>query len=178
MPVSNGGVNGDACLPFSVADKTAVTGNIALINRGVCGFVVKVKNAQLAGAVGVIIADNAAGSPPPDLGGTDPTITIPAVRITLGDATTLRTALTKRSRTKSGVIATLDANTAVLAGADSLKRIKMYTPNPFQPGSSVSHYDVSATPNQLMEPSINGDLTHEVTVPYDLTYELFKDIGW
>jgi hypothetical protein len=178
MPVSNGGVNGDACLPFSAADKTAVTGNIALINRGVCGFIVKVKNAQLAGAVGVLIADNAAGSPPPDLGGTDATITIPAVRITLGDATTLRTALTKRSRTKSGVIATLDANLAQLAGADALKRIKMYTPNPFQGGSSVSHYDVSATPNQLMEPAINGDLTHEVTVPFDLTYELFKDIGW
>jgi hypothetical protein len=178
MQVSNGGANGDGCLPFSPADKTAVTGNIALINRGVCGFVVKVKNAQLAGAVGVIIADNAAGSPPPDLGGTDATITIPAVRITLGDATTLRTALTKRSRTKSGVIATLDANTAVLAGADALKRIKMYTPNPFQGGSSVSHYDISATPNQLMEPAINGDLTHEVTVPNDLTYELLKDIGW
>jgi hypothetical protein len=29
-----------------------------------------------------------------------------------------------------------------------------------------------------MEPSINGDLTHEMTVPFDLTYELFKDIGW
>jgi hypothetical protein len=178
MPVSNGGVNGDACLPLSAADKLAVNGNIALINRGVCGFVVKVKNAQLAGAVGVIIADNAAGSPPPDLGGTDPTITIPAVRITLGDATTLRTALAKRSRTKSGVVATLDANPNVLGGADALGRIKMYTPNPYQGGSSVSHYDVSATPNQLMEPSINGDLTHEVTVPFDLTTELFKDIGW
>ena len=178
MPVSSGGINGDACLPLSTADKTAVTGNIALINRGVCGFVVKVKNAQLAGAVGVIIADNVAGSPPPDLGGTDPTITIPAVRITLADATALRTVLAKRSRTKSGVRATLDANNAILSGADSLKRIKMYTPNPFQGGSSVSHFDVTAAPNQLMEPSINGDLTHEVTVPFDLTYELFKDIGW
>jgi len=176
MPTS--AANADGCLAFSTADKTAVTGNIALINRGVCGFVIKVKNAQLAGAVGVIIADNVAGSPPPDLGGSDPTITIPAVRITLGDATTLRSALTKRSRTKSGVIATLDANTAVLAGADALKRIKMYTPNPFQGGSSVSHYDISASPNQLMEPAINGDLTHEVTVPFDLTYELLKDIGW
>ncbi|MEJ0084240.1 MAG: PA domain-containing protein [Pseudomonadota bacterium] len=178
MPVSNGGANGDGCLAFSAADKLAVTGNIALINRGVCGFVVKVKNAQLAGAVGVIIADNVAGSPPPDLGGTDATITIPSIRITLGDATNLRTALAKRSRTKSGVIATLDANPNVLGGADALGRIKMYTPNPFQSGSSVSHYDVSATPNQLMEPAINGDLTHEVTVPNDLTYELFKDIGW
>jgi len=176
MPMS--AANADGCLAFGAVDKMAVTGNIALINRGVCGFVIKVKNAQLAGAVGVIIADNVAGSPPPDLGGSDPTITIPSVRITLADSTTLRSALTKRSRTKSGVIATLDANTAVLAGTDALKRIKMFTPNPFQGGSSVSHYDVSATPNQLMEPAISADLTHEVTVPFDLTFELFKDIGW
>ena len=28
----------------------------------------------------------------------------------------------------------------------------MYSPNPFQSGSSVSHYDISMTPNQLMKP--------------------------
>ena len=39
----------------------SLTGKIALIDRGTCGFVVKVKNAQNAGAVGVIIANNAAG---------------------------------------------------------------------------------------------------------------------
>ena len=54
----------------------------------------------------------------------------------------------------------------------------MYTPNPFQGGSSVSHWDVSAMPNLLMEPSINGDLTHSVTSPQDLTFALLKDLGW
>jgi hypothetical protein len=29
-----------------------------------------------------------------------------------------------------------------------------------------------------MEPSINGDLTHEVTPPNDLTFPLLQDIGW
>jgi len=29
-----------------------------------------------------------------------------------------------------------------------------------------------------MEPAINGDLTHEVTPPNDLTYRLLQDIGW
>jgi hypothetical protein len=29
-----------------------------------------------------------------------------------------------------------------------------------------------------MEPSINPDLTHEVSAPDDLTHELFLDIGW
>ena len=50
----------------------------------------------------------------------------------------------------------------------------LYTPNPFQSGSSVSHWDVSCTPNLLMEPAINADLTSNV----DLTRYAFEDIGW
>jgi hypothetical protein len=50
----------------------------------------------------------------------------------------------------------------------------MYTPNPYQSGSSVSHWDVSATPNLLMEPAINADLGSSV----DLTRYVFEDIGW
>ncbi len=37
----------------------------------------KVKNAQVAGAIAVLVADNVAGGPPAGLGGVDPTITIP-----------------------------------------------------------------------------------------------------
>jgi hypothetical protein len=32
--------------------------------------------------------------------------------------------------------------------------------------------------NQLMEPSINGDLTQSVLPPLDLTFPLLQDIGW
>jgi hypothetical protein len=178
MPVTVNTAAGDACVPLSATDKLAVNGNIALINRGVCGFVVKVKNAQDAGAKAVIIADNAAGSPPPDLGGTDPAITIPSVRITLADGNLIRTALTKRSRNKSGVVGNLTIDGSQLNGADAFGRAQVYTPNPFVPGSSVSHYDVGAFPNVLMEPSINADLTHSVVVPQDLTYKLLQDTGW
>jgi hypothetical protein len=66
----------------------------------------------------------------------------------------------------------------VTAGADTPGRRKMYAPNPFQGGSSVSHFDVTATPNLLMEPSINGNLTQTVVPPVDLTFPLFQDIGW
>jgi hypothetical protein len=38
----------------------------------------------------------------------------------------------------------------------------------------VSHFDVSAFPNLLMEPAINPDLTNNV----DLTYNALFDIGW
>jgi hypothetical protein len=50
----------------------------------------------------------------------------------------------------------------------------MYAPNPFEGGSSVSHWDVSLTPNALMEPFINNDLSSSV----DLALGHFKDIGW
>jgi hypothetical protein len=45
-------------------------------------------------------------------------------------------------------------------------------------GSSISHYDTVAIRNLLMEPAINGDLTHKVKAPDDLTFELLRDIGW
>jgi hypothetical protein len=178
MPVSDGGAAGDACNPLSKVDQAAVNGHLAFINRGVCGFVVKVKNAQDAGAIGVIIGDNVAGSPPPGLGGTDPTITIPAVRITLADADTLRAALAHRSRTSSGVFGNVGLIGSQLQGADAAGHVLMFAPNPYQGGSSVSHFDTSAFPNLLMEPAINGDLTHAVMPPVDLTFTMLRDLGW
>jgi hypothetical protein len=50
----------------------------------------------------------------------------------------------------------------------------MYAPSTFASGSSVSHWDVSMTPNALMEPAINNDLSSNV----DLTKHAFVDIGW
>ncbi len=179
MPVVDSPGNiGLACNPLSAANAAAVNGKIALVDRGTCGFAVKAKICQNAGAVAVIIANNAAGSPPPGMAGTDPTLVIPTVSITQADGVTLKAALATRSRLHSGMFANVGLNLALRAGADSAGRMMLYAPSPFISGSSVSHYDVSAFPNQLMEPNINGDLTHEVTVPFDLTYELLRDIGW
>ena len=180
MPVvdqTNG--TGLACNPLDETNARAMKNRIALIDRGVCGFVVKVKNAQDAGAVGVIIVDNVAGSPPAGLGGADPTITIPAVRVSRADGNTLKAALKLGpSGRSSGVVARLGVDNSQLAGADKLGRVMLYSPNPFQGGSSVSHWDTSAFKNLLMEPAINGDLTHSVLPPNDLTKPMFKDIGW
>lgn len=179
MPIVDTAPNlGLACNPLSAANAAAISGKIALLDRGVCSFNIKVAAAQAAGAIGVIIADNVAGSPPSGLGGADNTITIPSVRITQADGITLKAAAATRSRGHSPVTATLGVNLSVFSGADPAGHILMYAPNPYQSGSSVSHYDVSAFPNLLMEPAINGDLTHEVTPPKDLTFTLLKDIGW
>jgi hypothetical protein len=65
-----------------------------------------------------------------------------------------------------------------IAGADSAGRPLLYTPAVLAPGSSVSHWDITATPNLLMEPNINPDLGLILVAPKDLTVPLLKDIGW
>lgn len=170
-PGAPGGTVTDGCQPFvNAAD---MSGKIALVDRGACGFTVKVKNAQDAGAISVLVADNVTDSPPPILGGSDPTITIPAVRISLEDGNKIKAALA------SGTVnATLKLDPAVRAGADALNRAILYGPNPVRPGSSFSHWDPIATPNQLMEPFNTSDLTFSVKPPEDLTLPLMRDIGW
>ncbi len=80
----------NACTPLT--NGAALSGKIALVDRGVCGFVVKVKNAQNAGAVAVLVADNVEATPGP-LGGADPTITIPSVRIRKSDGDLIKSKL-------------------------------------------------------------------------------------
>ncbi|MEO5704632.1 MAG: M4 family metallopeptidase [Candidatus Limnocylindrales bacterium] len=65
--------------PF--VNAAAIVGKVALLERGVCGFAVKVKNAQSAGAIAAVVFDHTAGAVA-GMGGADPTITIPSLRIT------------------------------------------------------------------------------------------------
>ena len=111
-------------------------------------------------------------------GGTDPTVVIPASSVSQADGNALKLQLAARSRTNSGVFARMGPFGTQLAGADALGRVKLYAPSAFAGGSSVSHYDTTASRNQLMEPAINGDLTQSVSPPIDLTLPLFTDIGW
>jgi PA domain/LVIVD repeat len=67
-------------------------GAIALVDRGTCAFVVKVKNAQDAGAVAVIVANNVPGDPI-TMGGDDPTIVIPSVMVSLDNGNTIKAGL-------------------------------------------------------------------------------------
>jgi PA domain len=173
------GLTGPGCGPLTALDALAVNGRVALIDRGVCGFAVKVKNAQNAGAVGVLIANTAAGVFG-TMGGADATITIPSLMVTNAEGNALKLALQRRSRTASGVVATFGAlpTGGSYIGTDALNRPLLYTPNPRAPGSSVSHWDTIATRNLLMEPFISADLTFGLTAPFDLTLPLLRDLGW
>lgn len=106
------------------------------------------------------------------------TPSIPSLIISQADGAALRDFLRFRSRTASGLRATIRLNTAIFSGADALGRMLMYTPNPFQGGAFVSHFDPSAFPSLLMEPAFSPGLSHSVIPPQDLTFRLLQDMGW
>ena len=177
-PLSSPGITG--ALQYSV-DRTgsslgcnpyphgSLARKIAVIDQGTCSSTVKVKHAQSAGAVGVVIVDSVEQSPPPDLTGTDSTIEIPSVQITRATGALLETQL---ATTAVPVALKLDRHR--LAGADENNRVFLYAPDPLHPGDSVVHFDPSTTPNTLMEPETHPELTTKV----DLTLPVLRDIGW
>lgn len=111
LPVSPAGISGtfvlyndgtpdtsDACT--AATNAVALNGKIAIIRRGTCTFVEKVKFAQQAGAIAVLVVNNEGGLV--TMGGGDATITIPAVSISMADGEALIAALS--SGTMTGVI--------------------------------------------------------------------------
>ncbi len=98
-------VNTNGCEPI-VND---VSGKIALIDRGACIFAVKAKMAQNAGAVGLIIANNAANAGAPGMSGADPTVTIPVLSVSLEQGKLFKTAL---------AIAPLDVKMSRVSGVE------------------------------------------------------------
>ncbi|MBE5316078.1 MAG: peptidase [Xanthomonadales bacterium] len=171
-PVTAPGVSGEvaAALPALACDPltnpTEISGKIALVDRGTCNFSIKVANAQAAGAIAVVVANNAATGLP-GMGGADPTITIPSYGILQAAGQSIRSQLGT-----APVTVTLGFNSE-LAGTNR-GFVRMHAPAVLAPGSSVSHFTVDASPNLLMEPSLNRDIFEEV----DLALALFRDIGW
>lgn len=159
------GTTSDGCEPL--INGGAISGNIALIDRGTCAFTLKALAAQNAGAIAVIIANNVAG-PANELGGSDPSVVIPVVSVSQSDGNLIKAEL------GGGVNVTLALDPDDLAGADANGRVQLYAPNPYESGSSISHWDTPAFPDLLMEPFINDALSSDV----DLTLAAFTDLGW
>jgi len=151
-------------------------GRIAILDRGGptpdagCTFVEKARNAQDAGAIGLLIANNTTNPALIIPAGTAPDVTIPVLLMTQTDGQALENAV---GHGKVDASLVRDASQGY-QGADSARRPLLYAPDPLSPGSSVSHWDTSAFPNLLMEPFISPDLTHGL----DLTLPLLRDIGW
>lgn len=79
----------DACA--TITNGAALQGKVALVDRGTCLFVEKVKRAQDAGALAVVVANNVEGTLA--MGGTDATVTVPSVLISLSDGNRLKAVL-------------------------------------------------------------------------------------
>jgi len=80
-----------ACTPLQESSTTRFSGVIVFIPRGDCAFVDKVKNAQDAGAISVVVGDNHNSNPDYiQMGASDPEeaakIVIPAVFVAYADA--------------------------------------------------------------------------------------------
>lgn len=75
----------DGCEP----PQNDVAGRVAVVDRGTCNFTVKVKNAQVAGAIAVVVV-NVRGDSLISMGGADPTVAIPSVLVGLTDGTALK----------------------------------------------------------------------------------------
>jgi len=166
----------DGCTAFTNA--AAVAGKVVMIDRGSCTFVQKARNAQAAGATAVIIGDrsesysedNPATCLAPGMAGEAEDITIPVISIGINDANLLRTQFTANAT----VAGFLRNDPSQLAGTSKEGYPRLYAPCTNSPGSSLHHWDTVASPNLLMEPSVNSDLLHGV----DLTIYQLLDIGW
>jgi len=108
LPVSGNIVYATPAIGCSgLTNAGAISGNIALIDRGTCNFDVKHNNAVNAGAIATIVVNNVAG-PPTSMPGTPSNPAIPAVMISQTAGNQIKTALLSGS-----VSATLQVGSSI-----------------------------------------------------------------
>lgn len=160
-----GPLTSDAC--SAITNPAAVAGKIAIVERGTCGFAVKVKNAQNAGAIAVVVVNSAAGAWG-TMGGADPTITIPSVQVLRPDGLSFIA--------NAPVTGGLVALPVTKYGMDVNGRTRLYSPWVVAPGSTFSHLDTVVRPDALMEPFDTPSIKANLSL--DLTPALLRDVGW
>ncbi|MFT5259279.1 MAG: hypothetical protein ACI9J2_000660 [Saprospiraceae bacterium] len=67
---------------------------------------------------------------------------------------------------------TVTQNSGYLTAGKDGSNVRIYAPSPYEPGSSVSHWDTTLAPDELMEPSATA------TSDDCATTSAFKDMGW
>lgn len=152
----------------SGGDGGPLAGLIALAIAGGCNSGTKAFQAQLAGASGIIIVSNQPG-PAPYLTDGYTNNAIPTVSLAQADGAKLQGSI-------PGVSVSLATVAGMYQGADNQGRGMLYAPPVLQPGSSLSHWDLSMQPHTLMEPvAQSGQMAN---LKLDLTPAALKDIGW
>ncbi len=127
---------------------TPLAGKIALIVRGACTFTTKIRNAQAAGAVGVLIRNNVAGDPiAMGHDGTSPFPTIPAAMVSIADGLAMGSSGT----------ATVDGTSPaefITANADIIAGFSGRGPTPF---TFLAKPDVTAPGVNVYSSVFNGE---------------------
>jgi hypothetical protein len=152
----------DACQ--AITNAGAIAGKIALIDRGLCNF----EGCRGAGG------RRGGGDHHEQRAGLPPTIRPALIRRHDSGDRDLPGGQQRSRRISRPRGVTVGGHPTLLSGADATGKRSLFAPSTFSAGSSVSHWDVSLTPNALMEPFINPDLHDQV----DLARDLFKDLGW
>ena len=131
----------DGCNGATAPASGSLTGQVALIRRGGCGFYEKAFNAQNAGAAGVVIYNNVAGGVTPNVVG-DPPITIPVVAISAVDGNLLDTRLASGPVSITWTAQTLEtpiaaANTVATSSSIGMAPDLTLKPDIAAPGASI-----------------------------------------
>jgi PA domain/LVIVD repeat len=141
--LSNDGVGTitDACEPL--VGFTA--GSIAVVDRGTCEFGLKALNAQNAGAVGVIVANNAPGIPGTmGAGLVGNLVTIPAVQVSQADG-----AIIKSGLPASGTIsrnAEFGCGSHTATGVPDLENDRLLVYNSSSAGGTCDFFEIVEVP--------------------------------
>jgi len=162
----------DGCEPPT--NEAQIAGNIVLVDPRQGGPDCSQMQAQVymefAGAKAVLAVDLAGSDPPLPVYGEygddfpDPQVA-PIFSVTAADGQLLANA--------TGRSVTLIPTASQLVGADANGEPYLFAVNPYQQGSSVSHWDTYSRHNLLMEPALSHDLDGT-----DITRFLMQDIGW
>jgi len=112
-----GGLN-TACT--ALVPPASLAGKIALISRGTCSFSTKIRNAQAAGAVAVLVANNVAGDPTAMASdGTANQPTVPAYMVGKADGQALKTNADASTTIGVALSYFLTTNANIMAGFSS-----------------------------------------------------------
>lgn len=150
----------DACEPLV----GFTPGRIAFVDRGTCQFGFKALHAEQAGASGVVIADNGTGLIVMAPGEVGRQVTIPVVMIGQADADLIRPTLPAAAL----------YNVIDVFGLHTTGFPLIYAPNPLDGRLSITHFDVIAGPNALLEPEVAVDVYDDP----DMALALLRDAGW
>jgi len=168
---ADGGTGSDACMPIAPAAGALVLAERRLRTDGglLCLVSQRALNAQAAGAAGLLIRSGVPGGGPVSYTGDAGTeVNIPVWGVSFDDGAALEQAL------DAGALSVLVDGEGRRAGENLAGDVLLYTPSAYAEGSSVGHWDSSASPDLLMEPNINPRLPRDL----DLTPAALADLGW